>query len=135
MSRVFNLSCFVTRNLSGFIVTTKEKMTKWARIMCSILVKERKREEGGGAPAPVGGSREGGAPGPVKPLFGTVYARFTSDGPSCGGRSNRNPQNFDEQGNMTRIRLDANAAAAQVWGVLTDFASCLRTIPADATEN
>jgi len=36
---------------------------------------------------------------------------------------------------MTLIRLDANAAAAQVWGVLTDFASCLRTIPADATEN
>lgn len=36
---------------------------------------------------------------------------------------------------MTRIRLDANAAAAQVWGVLTDFAPCLRTIPADATEN
>src|SRR6218665_521003 len=116
MSRVFNLSCFVTRNLSGFIVTTKEK-------------------KDGGTPAPVGRSREGRAPGPVKPLFGTVYARFTSDGPSCGGRSNRNPQNFDEQGNITRIRLHASPAAAQVGGVLTDFASCLRSIPANATEN
>ncbi|MCW5238698.1 SRPBCC family protein [Verminephrobacter eiseniae] len=33
---------------------------------------------------------------------------------------------------ITRIRLDANTA--QVRGVLTDFASYLRTIPADATE-
>src|SRR6218665_346249 len=117
MSRVFNLSCFVTRNLSGFIVTTKEKMTKWATMNRTILLRKIRKMRFG----------EARACGPEP--------RFTSDGPSCGGRSNRNPQNFDEQGNMTRIRLDANAAAAQVWGVLTDFASCLRTIPADATEN
>src|SRR6218665_1109370 len=149
MSRVFNLSGFVTRNLSGFIVITKEKITKWVTLNRAILLRKIRKmrfEEARtcGEPgwpraraseaAVRDGLRERAVGDRAAGRHSAACFRFLAGSfPAikCGSARVRYRISMNKE-IITRIRLDANTA--QVRGVLTDFASYLRTIPADATE-